>query len=319
MTMDVWQAGLAESSLQTWRSEFDAAASIASSLSLTDFIPESLKVRHPDTGQLMPQATAATIAAALLTGNELSMGPMASLRSIDVVNGTPALRAIAMRALVLSAGHDMWVESATNTRVVVCGQRKGSEHIQRAEWDEQRARDLQLWDKPGWRKQRRNMLTARATAECARLTAPERLLGLPYSAEEVADGMDALPSANGAAPAADAPAATTAAPRARRKRTPAKALADPPEAAASVPPPVDEPPLDDPSGPVMISPGQLGALHSVFSELGTTDRDDKLAMLSGITGRDITSSNDLTSAEAGKAIDALQQLLRQAPHDSGSA
>jgi hypothetical protein len=323
----------ASNGLSVWRTEFDAAAQIASSLSLTDFIPESLKKRDEE-GALLPNATAATIAAALLTGQELGLGPMASLRSIDVVRGTPGLRAIAMRALVLSAGHDMWVETASDTRAIVCGQRAGSEHVNRCEWDEERARRLNLWDKPEWRRQRRNMLIARATAECARLTAPERILGLGYTAEELADGAapDSPPAAE--EPPPDKPARKT---RQRKRTTPAiPPLADQPDTPiATEPPPVDEPPWehepDDgeyapgapadpgepepPEPPRVASRAQVTKVQIGFAELGTTDRDDRLAMLSGILGRDVRSANELTADEASQVIEALAVMARERPDE----
>jgi hypothetical protein len=303
--------------LRAWADEFDAAAQIASALSLTDFIPDTLK-RLSEDGRILPEATRATVAAALLTGQELGLGPMASLRSIDVVHGTPGLRAIAMRALVLSAGHDMWVEDATDTRVVVQGQRRGSERIQTCVWDEARARDLKLWDKPTWRMQRRNMLTARATAECARLVAPERILGLGYTAEELADGqMDQEVAER-------APAATPA-PRKRARR------AQPPAAPAIVDaplppdpePPMDEPPLDDDEPPPgdsrgrLISDAQLTALHAALGAAGITEREDKLATVSGILGVDITSTKNLTWDQASRCLDVIELWTEDDHPDAG--
>ncbi|MBQ1164468.1 hypothetical protein KBZ21_41525, partial [Streptomyces sp. A73] len=40
---------------------------------------------------------------------------------------------------------------------------------------------------PNYKTQPQNMLLARATAECARLIAADVLMGMPYSAEELAD------------------------------------------------------------------------------------------------------------------------------------
>jgi len=305
------QDQLPANGLRAWRSEFEAAASIASSLSLTEFIPESLKVRNAE-GVLQPNATAATIAAALLTGQELGLGPMSSLRSIDVVNGTPALRAVAMRGLVLAAGHDMWVESASDVRAIVCGQRRGSEHVQRCEWDEDRARKLNLWDKPGWRKQRRNMLIARATSECARLTAPERILGLGYSAEELSD------NGTGVDEPVEPEAIEAPKRRARRKTTPPKAKVDEPEVRQAPAKPMDEPPLDDDEPPPPDTAGMLKALHAAFTELGVTDRDAKLAMLAGILDRQVDSSTDLSPSEYSAAIDALTKLRREGPSDDAA-
>ena len=65
------------------------------------------------------ERTTANVAAAVLTGQELGLTPMASLRSIDVIDGSPALRAVAMRALVQRAGHEIWLVESTKTQAVV--------------------------------------------------------------------------------------------------------------------------------------------------------------------------------------------------------
>lgn len=307
MSIDTWTPAAQQVSLLSqWRTEFEAAASIAAGLATTEFIPESLKVRNRD-GTVNGPASTATVAAALLSGQELGLGPMASLRSIDVINGTPALRAITLRALVLSAGHDMWLESANDSQAVVKGQRKGSEHVQTASWDESRARALKLWDKPNWRAQKRTMLIARATAECARLVAPERVLGLGYTAEELADGAD-LP-AMAVSSASDDPEAVAKPARASRRRRPPPAAVDGPVTAAEQPPPTDEPPFEDePPSQRMITDEQRSKLMAAFGEAGITDRDERLATLAGILSRNILTSNDLTVSEASHAIDAVTAM-----------
>jgi hypothetical protein len=110
-----------------------------------------------------------------------------------------------------------------------------------------RAEKLGLTSRKGenWKRQPIAMLIARATSECARLVAPETLLGLPYSAEELADGAfdDAapdMPAANGKAPA------RRTAQRRRQPETPPPPTTLPAPAAAA---PEDEPPLDDQPAP----------------------------------------------------------------------
>jgi hypothetical protein len=112
---------------------------------------------------------------------------MAALRSIDIIGGTPAMRAHALRGLVQSKGHDVWVEDATNTRAVVCGRRKGSEQVQKSVWSMDRAKGLKIDQRDNWRKQPQAMLIARATAEICRLIASDVILGIPYAVEELGD------------------------------------------------------------------------------------------------------------------------------------
>lgn len=315
MTIDVWQAG-PTSALQTWRAEAEAAAYIAGQLAATSFVPESLRVYtdpRERTG-LLVEKTAAQVAAALLTGQELGLSPMAALRSIDVINGTPALRAVAMRALVLAAGHELWLVESTNTRCVYRGRRSGSDKIQETVWDMDRARALNLAGKPNWRAQPKAMLIARSSSECGRLVAPEALLGLPYSAEELDDGTDTL-----AGP--DSPPESPTEPRRRRARRAVTANPPPPPepepaprrtADAEPPPPLDddEPPIDEEAMP-MVSPGQRTAIHAAMNGLGIRDRRDRLAMLSGVTGENVASTLDLSARQASQVLDYLGELRRQ--------
>lgn len=163
------------SSLTEWAKEAREASQIAQSLAKTAFVSTTLRGK-PD-----------EVTGAILTGHEVGLKPMAAVRSIDVIQGTPAMRAVAMRALVQSAGHDLWVEETSLTRAVVCGRRKGSEHVQKSVWTIDRAKRLGLTSKDNWSKQPDAMLIARATAECCRLIAADVLLGLPYAVEELAD------------------------------------------------------------------------------------------------------------------------------------
>ncbi|MEU0098190.1 hypothetical protein [Streptomyces sp. NPDC006267] len=125
------------------------------------------------------------IVAAILTGQELGLQPMTSLKSIDVIQGQPALRAHAMRAIVQHQGHDIELVESTPTHCVMRGRRKGGENWQQVEWDIPRAQQLGLLTKDQWKKQPKTMLIARATGELCRLIASDALHGLPYAAEEV--------------------------------------------------------------------------------------------------------------------------------------
>ncbi|MEV8403573.1 hypothetical protein [Streptomyces niveus] len=125
------------------------------------------------------------IVAAILTGQELGLQPMTALKSIDVIQGQPALRAHAMRAIVQHQGHDIELVESTETRCVMRGRRKGSDTWQTVEWTIQRADKLGLLGKDQWKKQPKTMLIARATGELCRLIASDALHGLPYAAEEV--------------------------------------------------------------------------------------------------------------------------------------
>ncbi|MFJ7269363.1 hypothetical protein ACIQV3_22425 [Streptomyces sp. NPDC099050] len=125
------------------------------------------------------------ITAAILAGQELGLKPMASLKSIDVIQGQPALRAHAMRAILQGQGHEIELVESTDTYCKMRGRRKGAEAWQYVEWNIARAERLGLLGKDQWKKQPKTMLIARATGELCRLVASDALHGLPYAAEEI--------------------------------------------------------------------------------------------------------------------------------------
>lgn len=210
-----------DSALIRWARDAREAHTIALSLVKTSFVPQSMRNKPEEA------------AAAILTGAEIGLTPMAALRSIDVIQGTPAMRAHALRGLVQSRGHEVWVEESNSNRAVVCGRRKGESQVQQSIWTLDRARALTLLVKDNWKKQPQAMLVARATSELCRLIASDVLLGLPYSIEELSD--DQIPEA---------------APVVVRKRTAQRAQAPQVE-----PPSLDEPAVElDPDPIVEDSP-----------------------------------------------------------------
>ncbi len=68
---------------------------------------------------------------------------------------------------------------------MICGRRKGSEHVEKSVWTIDRAKKLGIAGKDNWQKQPDAMLVARGTAEVCRRIAADVLLGLPYAVEEL--------------------------------------------------------------------------------------------------------------------------------------
>lgn len=173
--VDVHQA-VAE--LATWAQSARAAHDVAVQLCQTSFVPQSFRDKPHE-------ATAA-----ILSGLEVGLSPMAALRSYDVISGTAAPRAATLRAILQSRGHRIWVHEATATRAIVRGSRAGESQIQESVWTMDRAKQLGLAGKDNWRKQPQAMLVARATAECARLVASDAILGIAYTVEELVDDQE---------------------------------------------------------------------------------------------------------------------------------
>jgi len=186
---------MAVSPLVLWAFEARQAAQIASSLARTSFVPASLRSKNPDP-ELARQEESNNITAAILAGMELGLKPMATMRSIDIVYGTPALRAHTMRGLVQSRGHDVELLESTPVLCVMRGRRKGTEAWQQVEWTIGRAQTLGITTRDQWRKQPQTMLVARATGEICRLIASDVLYAMPYAAEELEGSPDL---ANGSA------------------------------------------------------------------------------------------------------------------------
>ena len=164
--------------LRAWAEEARAAHALATSLSGTTFVPEVFRGKP------------AEATAAILAGSEVGLSPIAALNAYDVIQGRPAPKAITLRAIAQSHGHQLWPVAMTEHRCVMRGRRRGSSDVLEVEWTMDRARKLGLTNKPNWKNQPQNMLVARATSEMARLVAADVLLGIPYSAEELVDMQD---------------------------------------------------------------------------------------------------------------------------------
>lgn len=268
--------------LVQWAESASAAHRIAQSLVETSFVPQAFRGKPHE-------ATAA-----ILAGAEVGLSPMAALRSFDVIQGQAAPRAITLRAVVQSAGHEVYVKESTESRAVVAGRRRGSDQEQRSTWTLDRAWNLGLTGKDNWKKQPGAMLLARATAEVCRLIASDAILGIGYSIEEVEDSV---------------PAPTVAVSRADGGRRTAR------RAPVTPPPAPPEPDFDEPPSPSaaeqdtgeVITAAQLKKLHAAMNQQGLSDRAEGLAFLSVELGRGITSSKELTKAEASQVIDRLEQ------------
>lgn len=182
---------------------------LANSIAKTDFVPKALRGK--------PEA----IMAAMLTGREIGIGAMHSLRAIDVIEGRPSLSPELMASLILRhpSGHELYPEESSRTRCVMAGRRADwpSDRTVKVEWTltdarmaglvgddctpedgthherevTKRGRDGSTYTKvecgcrQGWRTYPRAMLRARATAELARAIFPDVVERVSYIAEEL--------------------------------------------------------------------------------------------------------------------------------------
>lgn len=271
--------------LSEWAVAAEAAYHVAETLVRSSFVPVQYRGNPIDA------------MGAILAGAEVGLSPMSALKAFDVINGQSAPRAITLRAIAQSHGHDIEVIETNSTRCVVRARRRGG-NWQQVTWTIDRARDLGLAGKAQWRQQPATMLIARATTEAARLVAADAILGIGYSAEELEDLDDGAPPVVATiepAPAPPSPAGT------RRMSRPRASKPTTPE-----PPQVEQ-----------ITPAQQKALHAALRDAGAGDRGAGLALIGNIVRRDVESTKDLTKDEASTIIDTLKQPAPepQAPDD----
>jgi hypothetical protein len=276
--------------LSEWAQAASAAYVVAERLVTTSFCPQQFRGKPEEA------------AAAILSGSEVGLSPIASLKAFDIIQNTAAPRALTLRAIVQSQGHEIIVEESTETRCKVRGRRRDSSEWVKVTWTMDRAKGLGLATKDNWKKQPGAMLVARATSELARLIAADAILGIGYVAEEIADGADVTVQPDSTPAAVEAPKKRT------MKRKPPKDD-DPPhqptgdEAAELVAPPAD-PMTDD----------QQRKMFKQFNDLGITVRDDYRGYIQKVIGRDIESSKELSKAEASSVIEAQIADLEKKEH-----
>jgi len=293
---------------RAWIALLPNAVELAKAVANTDFVPAGLR------------GNPAAITACILYGDEVGLPPMQALAHIAVIDGRPSMSAEAMRGQVLAAGHFLWIEEATNTRVTVAGRRRDDDQTSRVTWTMDDARRANLVGKSNWRKYPRAMLIARATAELARSIFADAIGGLAAT-EEVEDAeleteptststrrrrrAALAPVSSGPTPSDDEPAADDGEVTAGSGPTENSAEVGLGENAPASPAATDTP---EPDAPATVAEHEAlrKKLMATYRERGFDQREARLAFARFVTGRPVESSNDLTVEEASRIIDALE-------------
>lgn len=271
------------SNLVAYVEKLHAAKAIADAVCSTALAPKQYRDKPADG------------AAAILYGDEVGMGALQSLQNIYVVHGTPGLSARAMVALVISRGHRVWTKVDTTDRVVVCGQRAGSDVVEESDWTIDRAKTAGYYqsNRVNYEGKPQEMLYARAASVICRKVAPDALLGMSYSAEELRDA-PSIPGevVSNRRTAADytgtsAPAAAVPSPRAAVEQ--------------------------EQQAPPSITAAQSRALHAALARTGMSDRAAGLAWIGSELDREITTTKDLTKDDASLLLDRIGELERITP------
>lgn len=166
--------------------EFDAMLAIAEKIASTQMVPVAYRGKPDD------------VLAAILTGREMGLGPMQSLRDIYVVDGKPSLSANLLLARLREGGVVILESKCDNDHAWIRARRRDTGEIAEVEWTYAEAEQItyrkkggatgKLVEKDNWRNYRPDMLWARAVGRLARRLGPD-LIGaaMPYTSEEVQD------------------------------------------------------------------------------------------------------------------------------------
>ena len=121
----------------------------------------------------------------IMAGREIGLGAMASLRLIYSVNGKVGYDAALIRARCLQHPECKYFEPVeiSDTKAIFRAKR-GDRPEQTYEFTIEQARAAKLADKDVWKFYPRNLLSARATVNLARLVFPEVAAGM-YTADEL--------------------------------------------------------------------------------------------------------------------------------------
>jgi hypothetical protein len=310
--------------VDSWTGVMPDVIKLAQYVSETEFVPKQLRNRP------------AAVAAAILSGREMGIGPMRALAHVHMVDGRPSLSAEQKRAAALAAGHEIVYVESTTVRCTVKGRRKGSDEWSTVTWTMDDAKNAKLAGKDNWRNYPRRMLQARATGELVDLIFPDASAGLATTEELVDDSDNAPIQTNGQEPRKRTAKRQTAVEVPQVVSTEVTTTA--PKYAVAAPPLPGEDGYDDPAGvngprdttaeaqpttETSLSPPEAGAapagittpqrtkIVAMLNGLGVKDRDQRLHVTGILINRPIESADHLTFDEAHAVIDTLGTVLRQ--------
>jgi len=206
--------------------------------------------------------------------------PIQAVQRYDIIQGKPAKKSDAMLADFQQRGGKVSWTEYTDEAVEAEFTSAGMSTTVKVKWTYKQAEAAGLTGKATWKQYKRQMLKARVISEGVRISDPGVVAGL-YTPEEVGD-MQAQPVPTVQAPMIEQPAKA-------------------------------EPPVIEAESVEAITPAQLKAIQTIAAEakigdgLPTPDkRAARIAWLVELTGRQVSSTSDLTKDEASKIIDAAK-------------
>jgi hypothetical protein len=307
------------SRLAEWVEAARNAHQLVAPLVGTAFIPDAYKPKidpraTPEQREEARQTAIANATAAVLQGITLGLDPMTALQQIYVVHGRPGMYTEIKVALVKSRGHEVWTEDISDSRAVVCGRRKGTDYVERVTVSMDQARKAGWTSNQAYTKTPQDMLYARAAGRVCDRVAPDVLMGIA-SVEEIQDTVQATAEVgNGHRSVSPrkraAAAAVTAAPVVDEQPS----LDDEVEVDAEITDDETDVPPETPAAPIPgITAPQQKKMHALLNETDRGDRDVALVWIAGVIGREISSTKELSRAEARTVIDTLELATAEPP------
>lgn len=239
--------------------------------------------------------------AAILYGAELGLNPIQSLQQIFVVHGTPSIYARTMVALVKVKGYLIETVESTNEQVTVRGTNPRTGVFEESTWTIDRAAQAgyvptvdektgkfatnangKLIGNEKYLKDPQAMLYAKAAAEVCRKIAPEVLLGISRTREELE---------------LEQPIRATV----ERVAPPQRGVAGLGAALG-----ISAPAEPEPAPIVLATSADLRKLAAALDKAGITDVEEAAAFLRGRVGRELASSKEMTRDEIAATIRFLE-------------
>lgn len=268
----------------SWVDVLGPVGDLAGKIARTSFVPKAL------------EGNPAGVAAAILTGRELGLGPMTSLRGIHIVEGRASLTAEMLAARILAAGHEIrWIASTDQRATCKIVRADGLSEAE-ATWTMADAQRAGLAGKKVWQQYGRAMLRHRALTEAASMACPDVALGLDV-------GMSSLDEAD--ARESHAPTVVQIAQDVPQEPITADLVE---VVAPEIPEPTE----------ALCTGAQLRKIGALVGQWETIegrklDRDERrrfIGFMGGVPNPDqLETAKDMTLAQASAAIEALQDAI----------
>ena len=207
----------------------------------------------------------------------LGLDPGLAVHVMDVIEGTPDLKASTLAGMVRRAGHRLRVFGDAKSATCQIIRADDPEFVYESVWTIEMAEAAGLTKKKNWVAYPADMLRNRAMKQCARMACSELFLG-PIAAVDIPDG---------------APWPNTS--------TPAQQTAQAP--------PVTTVTVDTTTGEVLMSNKAQWQQIANLANGAQLGNDELRAEIKSIIGHPIASASDLTHEEAIDVIQALSAFL----------